>query len=408
MKNIGIILRKELYRVFSDKKMVIGLFIMPAVVVIGLYLLMGVMTASMMSDIEAHTPTVLVYRAPQSFYTYLSETGIRDSGDYVMTMTEEASELEAAKDQIYRGDLDVLIVFPETFETQVAEYGSGDEIPDIQTYYNPSEDYSDNAHTAVLNEVLEPYRKQLLSQRIGSLEQLEVFTVDKDNKESVIQNDNKAQGKIFGYIIPYMITILLFAGAMNLGSDSFAGEKERGTMATLLMLPLNRSVIVYGKLFALMILSGLSALIYGGAMIFALPLLYRTLGSVLGQNLSFSAGQMAMLLVLIVTMVFLYVALIAVFATLAKNTKEGGVYITPIYMIVMVIGVLSMFQGDHMSTLQYLIPLYGPTMALKNVFTLDITGLGFVLATLSNLGTGAFCAWITARLFQNERVMFNA
>ena len=179
-------------------------------------------------------------------------------------------------------------------------------------------------------------------------------------------------------------------------------------MATLLMLPLNRSVIVYGKLFALMILSGLSALIYGGAMIFALPLLYRTLGSVLGQNLSFSAGQMAMLLVLIVTMVFLYVALIAVFATLAKNTKEGGVYITPIYMIVMVIGVLSMFQGDHMSTLQYLIPLYGPTMALKNVFTLDITGLGFVLATLSNLGTGAFCAWITARLFRNERVMFNA
>lgn len=416
MKNIGIVMRKELYRVFSDKKMIFGLFIMPALVVVGLYLLMGVMVASMMADWEEHEPTLLIYQAPVSFQNYIQHRRVQDdSGSYKINdtiyhivWTAKEQEVEAGKEQIYSGDLDLLLTFPQDFDVQIEEYTIGGEIPDVQTYYNPSEDYSDNARTDVLNGILEPYRKYLLQERVGALEQLEVFSIDKRNEDSVIQNDNKAQGKLFGAIIPYMITILLFAGAMNLGADSFAGEKERGTMAALLMTPVKRSVIVYGKLFALMILSGLSALIYGGAMIFAMPLLYRTLGSMMGQDLNFPPSQMFMMLTLIVTLVFLYVALIALCSTFARNTKEGGTFITPVYMIVMVIGVLTMFKGEDIKNLQYLIPLYGPTMALKNVFTFDITTIGFVFAILSNLGTGALFAWITSRLFHNEKIMLNA
>lgn len=415
MKTIGIVMRKELYRVFSDKKMIFGLFIMPAVVVVGLFLLMGVLASSMLQDIEEHESTILVYQMPESFQDYIQDFAVQAGAGYKIgesiyhiSQTEEESEMEDGKQLIYSGDLDLILAFPADFDSQVASYVEGDEIPDIQTFYNPSEDYSDHARSEVLNAILEAYRKSLLEERIGDLEQLEIFTIDQDNEHSVIQNDNKAQGKLFGYMIPYMITILLFAGAMSLGADSFAGEKERGTMAALLMTPIKRSFIVYGKLFALMILSGLSALVYGGAMIFAIPLLYRTLGSITGQDLSFPPEQMSMMLVLIVTLVFLYVALIALCSTFAKNMKEGSTYITPVYMIVMAIGVISMFRGEEVKNLQYLIPLYGPTMALKNVFTFDLTVIGFVLAALSNLATGALCAWLTARLFHNEKIMFNA
>lgn len=414
MKTMGIVMRKELYRVFSDKKMIFGLFIMPALVVVGLFLLMGVLASSMMQDLDEHEPTILVYQAPESFRNYIREMEI-NAGDYTIgdtichiSWTEEEREMESGKNRIYSGDLDLILTFPKEFDRQVEGYAEGQGIPDIQTFYNPSEDYSDHARSNVLTTILETYRSILLEERIGDLGQLEIFTIDLDNEGSVIQNDNKAQGKVFGYVIPYMITILLFAGAMSLGADSFAGEKERGTMAALLMTPVNRSSIVYGKLFALMILSGLSALIYGGSMIFAIPLMYRTLGALTGQDLSFPPEQMVMMLVLIVTLVFLYVALIALCATFAKNTKEGSTYITPVYMIVMAIGVISMFRGEDVTNLQYLIPLYGPTMALKNVFTFDITLPGFLLAALSNLGTGALFAWVTARLFYNEKIMFNA
>lgn len=416
MKAIGIVMRKELYRVFSDKKLIFGLYVMPAMLVLGMYFLMGIMASSMMQDLAAHEPTVLVYGAPDTFQSYVSD--LQEDGQplgsytigsttYHISFTEEQSELEAGKDLIYSGDLDLILAFPEDFDEQIKAYRSGDEIPDLQTFYNPSEDYSDNARNDVLIAIIEPYRKELLGDRIGDLEQLTIFTIDEKNEDSVIQNDNKAQGKLFGMIIPYMITILLFAGAMNLGADSFAGEKERGTMAALLMLPIKRSHIVYGKLFALMILSGFSALVYGGAMIFAMPLLYRTLGAMLGQDLNFPPGQMIMMLILIVTLVFLYVALIALCATFAKNMKEGSTYIMPAYMAVIAVGVMSMFKED-VADIQYLIPFYGSTMALKNIFTFEVTATGFLLAALSNLVTGALFAWLTAKLFHSEKIMFNA
>ncbi len=431
MKAIGIVFRKELYRVFSDKKMVFGLFILPALLVVGMYGLIGILAVSMMNDQQAHEATVIVRQAPESFRTYLEDYIRSDEGhtyyeindtryqitwqdgadaglDEKAAQAKDAEEMNTAKDQVYTGDLDLLVVFPKAFEQTVADYKVGDEVPDVQTFYNPSEDYSDNARADFLNGILEPYRNQLLEERLGSLDQIKIFTVDETNDHSVIQNDNRAQGKALGYAIPYMITVLLFAGAMNLGADSFAGEKERGTIAAMLVTPVKRSYIVYGKLFALMVLSGLSALVYGGAMIFAMPMVYRTLGAMTGQELQFTAGQMVMLLVLIVTLVFLYVALIAVCATLAKNMKEGSTYIMPAYMVVMVIGILSMFQGDKVTTLQYLIPLYGPTMALKNIFTCDITGSGFTLAVVSNLVMGISCALLTAKMFQSEKIMFDA
>ncbi len=414
MKTIVIVMKKELYRVFSDRKMVFGLFFMPAIVIIGIYLLMGILMSSMMEDWEEHEPTILIYHAPHSFYDYMGtmeqSTGEYRQNDSVfhITWTDDGQMVEEEKAHIYSGELDLILVFPDDFEEQVKEYPTAESIPDIYTYYNPSEDYSDNARTDVLNKLLEPYRQKLLQERVGDLEQLKIFTVDATNEDSVIQNDNKAQGKIFGFVIPYMITIALFAGAMNLGADSFAGEKERGTMAALLVTPIKRSAIVYGKLFALMILSGLSSLIYGGAMIFAMPLLYRTLGTLTGQDLHFMPSQMVMMLVLIVTLVFLYVALIAMCATFAKNMKEASTYIMPLYMLVLAIGMVSMFRGENVSNLQYFIPLYGSTMALKNVFTVELSPLECLFATISNLVSGALCAYLTAKMFHNEKVMFNA
>lgn len=414
MKNVNIIMRKELYRVFSDKKLIFGLFILPAILVVGMFLLMAALASSLLADWEEHEPTVALYQAPESFLNYIQDyetsTGIYEIGSTIYHISDvmDDAELKVCKDQIYNGDLDLILSFPENFDSQVANYMGAESIPEIQTFYNPSEDYSDNAHRDILDQVLEKYRKVLLEQRVGDLESLTIFTIDETNEESVIQNDNKAQGKLLGSIVPYMVTILLFASAMNLGTDSFAGEKERGTMASLLMTPVRRSQIVYGKLFALMILSGLSALIYGGSMIFAMPLFYRTLGALTGQDLQFSAGQMVMLMVLIVTLVFLYVAAIALFSTFAKNMKEASTYVTPAYLIVTVVGMLSIFKGDDITLIQYLIPIFGPTIALKNIFTLDLTVGGFVLAMVSNLVVGAFFAWLTAKLFYKEKIMFNA
>ena len=80
----------------------------------------------------------------------------------------------------------------------------------------------------------------MLSQRVADMNGLQIFTVNSDNKDMIVQDDQKASGKALGMMLPYFITILLFAGAMGIGTDMIAGEKERGTMASLLVTPVKR------------------------------------------------------------------------------------------------------------------------------------------------------------------------
>lgn len=118
---------------------------------------------------------------------------------------------------------------------EVTSYQTGAPTPQVKTYYNPSEDYSRAAYDTISNGVLESYRQLLLSDRVEDMEGLTVFTVNSDNPEMVIQDEEKASGKVLGMMLPYFVTILLFAGAMGIGTDMVAGEKERGTMASLLV-----------------------------------------------------------------------------------------------------------------------------------------------------------------------------
>lgn len=422
MKEIFIIVKKELRRVFTDKKLIVSMFVLPAALVIGIYALMGILVSNMLADQEQHEATVLIYGMPEETKAYLEEADALSS--FQITYTDSLEEVGEQKKQVYAGELDLIVVFEDNFIEKINAYeaGSAYQIPEIQTFYNPSEDYSYNARDAFVNGVLEPYRQVLLADRIGDMEQLTIFTIDEKNEESAIQNEGKAQGKMLGMMIPYIITILLFASAMSLGIDMITGEKERGTMAALLITPVKRSAIVYGKLLALMILSGISALVYGISMVVALPIMasgmlgmdeesVTDITSELSQSgfaIQFSLTQVFMLLVIIVSLVFVYVALIAIPAVFAKDMKEGNSLVMPVYILVMVSGMITMFGGEDVSSFMYLVPLYGSTIALKGIFTMDITLINFCLTVVSNLVTGGLLALIVTKAFKSERIMFNA
>lgn len=417
MKIIGTIYRKEMRRVLFDRKMVLALFVMPVLLMLVIYGVVGIMALNMQKDIAAHQDTITVYGAADSFRTYLaesvngvaerSETAETDAdADAVITYIATSEELARAKQQIYDGELDVLVEFPEDFDAQVESYQKGDAVPQIKTYYNPSEDYSESAKSSV-DSLLEQYRLKLLENRYGDKDAVCAFTVDSDNSEQVIQDENKAGGKVLGMMLPYMICMLLFASVMSLGTDSITGEKEKGTLATMLVAPVKRSQIVYGKILALMTLAAMSALVYGISMLVAIPLFVIMLKSQ-GMGFHISALQGLLMLLLIVSLVFVYVAIISVCSALAKNMKEASAYLTPVYLIVIVVGMMTMFVTGDTPAYSYFIPLYGSTMALRNILTQEITN-GQLLGTIGvNLLLGMLLAAVVAKAFDNERVMFDA
>lgn len=392
------IYKKELARIFKDKKMVFSVFLLPVLLMVGIMALVGNMTQKEMKNIAEHKSIVYIMNEPESFSAFVKAAKLHIKEKDITS----DSELEKIKAMLKEGDADLIIEFPEAFDQIIAEYKSGQDIPQIKTYYNPSEDYSSSAYETVSGNFLEAYRQNLLSRRIGDLNDIQIFTVNSDNPDMVVQDDQKASGKALGMMLPYFITILLFAGAMGIGVDMIAGEKERGTMASLLVTPVKRKSIVLGKVFALMTLSGISSIIYIVVMGISFP---KILGGNKGLELEITLQQIVMIGVLLVVIAFLYSSIIVLISVFAKDTKEASTYIMPAYMVVLVIGLMTMFTTKEAGTMEYLIPVYNTALALKGILTNDVTMIQYVITMAITLVLGGVFTVAIAQAFESEKVM---
>lgn len=400
------ILKKELTRVFSDKRLVINLFILPAILLIGIYYFIGQMQSTMMDNIEKHVSNVYIQNAPEDFKDSLNNANYNANINFL----EAGADLTYIKEGILEGTIDLLVAFEDNFSEKVSAYKDGGSIPEVKTFYNPSEDYSTSARSNFVDTVLNTYQQKLLKDRFGDVNQLTVFHVDLDPESSRIMDDQKASGKYFGTMLPYVITIMLFQGAMSLGIDAITGEKERGTMASMLLTPLKRKEIVIGKLISLCILTSLSAAIYAIAMIVAMPLMLSGYGSesMEALNLKFSGLQTLELLAILLVMVYLFVAIVALTSVIAKTAKEAGTYATPIYIIALVAGLATMFSGSEERTLgMYAIPVYGNALSIQKILVGELTLQQFGATISGTLLLAILLTALITKAFNSEKVMFN-
>ena len=166
-------------------------------------------------------------------------------------------------------------------------------------------------------------------------------------------------------LIPYIIVVLLFSGTMSLGVDTIAGEKERGTMASLLLTPVSRMSIMMGKLLSLTTLSMLSSCIYIIALVVAMPI---TMQGMIDSNISMTPLQIVMIAVMMLVLAAFFVAVISLLAVFAKSVKEASSYVSPIYILVIVAGLLTMFSmGDH-KTWEYAVPVYAAPLGSADFY----------------------------------------
>lgn len=392
------IYKKELARIFKDKKMIFSVFLLPVLIMVGIMALVGNLATRQVEDIENHRSIVYMINEPDSFSAFLEAADLNMEVNTIKT----DGERENVMDLLRNGDADLLIEFPENFDSIIQEYQTGDEVPQIKTYYNPSEDYSSSAYELISNQTLEAYRQTLLSQRVADMNGLQIFTVNSDNKDMIVQDDQKASGKALGMMLPYFITILLFAGAMGIGTDMIAGEKERGTMASLLVTPVKRKSIVLGKVFALMTISGISSVIYIVVMGATFP---KILGGDSGLDIEITPEQIVMIGILLVAIAFLYSAIVILISVFARDLKEASTYITPAYMVVLVIGMMTMFTTSEAGMKDYLIPFYNTALALKGILTSEVTMAQYGVTLVMTLVLGGILTAVIAKAFESEKVM---
>lgn len=412
MSGMSIILKKELKRVFGDKKLVFSMFILPAIIMIALYGIMGFMIGKMNSDIEDNVNKVYVVNADDRMKNAITASGFDKTNDitYLNEADFKAKEQDF-RDEVLNGDVQLIVYMDKDFDQKFTSYSdSSSPVPQIKLSYNTTENYSQNTYGMFATGVLEIYRTGLLQERVGSLDMLNVFDLEDD----IIEKEEKANSRFISMMLPYMIVIMLFAGAMSVGVDAMAGEKERGTLASMLLSPVKRTSIAAGKIVAMMILSGISAIVYVVSMMVAVPVMSAMGG---GESemaggfggLSLSLVEGLQLAAIMLALVFLFVAVISFMAIRAKDTKAASSLISPIYIVVMVAGMLTMFMsGKEVPVYRYLIPVYGNAVAIKDICNGELLTANF-LASLA--GTVIIAIILTigiAKAFDDEKIMFNA
>ncbi len=407
MKNAIIVFKKEFYRVISDRRLLFTTILLPGLMIFLMYSLMGNAINNEMDDISSHEMIIYTENLPESIKTNMEndifESDVDEKSSVVFTeVTDESfDEIEA---MILSGDIDLYVSFDEDFETAIADFDvNNPAIPNVNTHYNPGEDYSSTAYSYFYN-YLSYYKSNILEGRFD--EGVLVFSVDVANDNQAIFNEDEAIGKGFASFLPMIIIMFLFSGAMSIGPDSIAGEKERGTIATLLVTPVKRSEIAIGKVLSLSVIALMSAVSSFIGIILSLPKLMQ-MDEGVDANI-YGVTEYFQILVVLLATVLVIIGIVSVVSAFAKTIKEASMLILPFYFISIIIGITSMFNSDAAeSAWLYLIPLYSSVNMLIGILTFNVVPLHFTITVISSVVYVAILIYIMNRLFSNEKVMFS-
>lgn len=388
--NIFTIMKKELSRFFGDKRMVLSTIVLPGLLIYVMYTFMGSAITNMYVPDDTKKPTVAVINLPDSVRG--------DVSSQFDLQSSEGSE-EELKDQISNQKLDLLAVFPDNFDESVAAYEtvSGTAAPAVSLYYNSASTSSRSSYDQMIA-LLDGYESSLANK----------FDVNHDPQTSYdLASAKDSSAMIFSSMLPLLLMIFLFSGCMSVAPESIAGEKERGTIATLLITPVKRSQIAIGKISALAIIALLSGISSAAGTLLSLPKLMGGAMDNMDVNV-YTVTDYILLGVIILSTVLFLIAIISVISAFAKTIKEAQTYVTPLMIVVMLIGITAMFgSGAKTDWVYYLIPLYNSVQCMIGIFSFKFQAVNVIAAVVSNLVYTGIAVFVLTRMFNSERVIFS-
>ncbi len=208
-------------------------------------------------------------------------------------------------------------------------------------------------------------------------------------------------------MLPMLLLIFLYSGCIAVAPESIAGEKERGTIATMLITPIKRSDIAIGKICALALIALLSGISSAVGTILSLPKLMG--GAVDGLTGDvYGVTDYLMLGVVVIATVLLLITLISIISAFAKSVKEAQTAVVPLMIVVMLIGITAMFgTGAKTEFYYYLIPIYNNVQCMVGIFSFEFQAVNILIAIVSNLVYTLIGVWVLAKMFNSEKIVYS-
>ena len=383
------IFKKELARFFGDRRLMISI-LMPGFLIYIMYSFMGNAMGDMYSVEEDFVPTVYVVDLPESVAMMAEAAGIE-------MIPISAQELASCKEEVAGQEKQLVAVFPKDFDAVVSAYDAttGEAAPNVELYYN-SASMDSQATYSTMVAVLDGYEAQMANK----------FDVNLGEQYDLATREDTT-GMVLASMLPMLMMMFLYSGCASVAPESIAGEKERGTIATMLITPTRRSHIAIGKIFALAVVALLSGMSSAVGTILALPKLMGGVMDGMDTNI-YGAREYLLLAAVILSTVLLLVTLISLLSAYARTIKEAQTYGTPVMLLVTVVGASAMFGGGaSKELLHYCIPIYNSTQCMVGIFSFSVMPVGVAITVAVNGAMTILGIVLLAKMFNSEKVIFS-
>ncbi len=326
-------------------------------------------------------------------------------------------------DWFNRSPVQVLIVIPSGYRKRISELNEwladrsrpvfdAPAAPHPVLLENAAIDKSAIASSRV-REALRNWEKQLLELRLEQAQLPQSLHTPFDATNVDLAEDDQFAASVWSKLFPTLLVIMAVTGAFYPAIDVGAGEKERGTMETLLICPATRTEIVTGKFLTVMLFSLATALLNLLSMGFTGKYMLELSGSSNMGAFNVSAPPMSALIwlvVLAVPVAALFSALSLAFAMFARSSKEGQYYLTPLLMVSIGLTLFCLNPGVEINAYYSVLPVVGPALLLKALL-LGSTAAGplsvyFTNVLFSSMAYSALALWWGIDLFRREDILF--
>ena len=392
MKAIYTVLKKEIKASFREKRTLMTVLILPAILFPLLFISVFKIQSSILKENNARNIKIAIIN---SFFS--KEIDFFEDPKWEVNTNISYEEAIVA---LNAGDLDVLI----DFEKGIAQKINNKQPVNATIVYKSSDNTVYKKTVKKIEKLNNYFRKQRLTELHIDEQLLSPITITSKNlslkKEVMIE--------LAGGYLPYMFVIFLFMGCMYPAIDLTTGEKEKHTMETLLTTPVSRLHILLGKIFAMTLFGLLSAMVT----IFGVFLFVKFVGELpeeIGEILQgiLTLKFIMLLMGMLIPLAFFFASILSWLAITASSFKEAQSRIQPIMFTMFLPVMVALLPGVVLNWKTAIIPILNVSLTTKALMLDAVNYNLYALSVITLIGIAFLAILLSYKRFSNESVVLN-
>ena len=389
--------KKEILDVIRDKKTIFTMIVLP-VILYPLIFLVAMQIVSFIAETQKEQNYLIAYQNVADEDRNALNEWIEGEEDGLSYSIKEV-ESDAPEQDLEEENIDAYITTKVTKSQVIYEIHYLSAVTDSSSVSDLLEEEID---------ALAKHRAEKNAREAGLDVEKTLYPVKSSFKDS--SSSESSIGSILGSIIPFLMITSILMGSMYPAIDTTAGEKESGTLETLLTLPVGNMELIMSKFLSVATITVVSVFInvlsMGGIALY----LYATVISLSEQAGEFHAGTFVPAILISIVCVIAFAlfmsAVVMCICAFAKSFKEANNYITPLTLVVMLVAYVGFIPNIELTKVTALVPVANICLLMKDLLVFKYNFNLILIVLLSNIIYAFISVWVLSKIYNSESILF--